>query len=809
MTALIYFGANRAMTEEGAVIPNAKRFVLKAGTDQLASLYEDANLTLTMQNPSVADDNGEFPFCHVMEGTYDIIVKNQTGNDIYRLDGVELQTPVLIPNENGFSTLEELYADVTLGYVQSTSRRQVRSGDIVTVAGTLRFQVMEPDSSTYQVITSGGVKLLRTDQMSLSATVGTGADYATLNEALEALATQRRSYASGGVSASVTLVSGFTLTEEIHLLNGQDFSWVQINAEDAVVGINRAAISTPVNTYDLPDYRALPNRPAAFFAYNNSHLPTFNCRFSFDETGGDYGLVGCLVSRNSTANWLPESGITNAWPTASLFSGIVNLGAGWSDVGNGRYDCNGTQTANTLISEDISDNRFEVGTEYVITLRVEVTSGALNRIDTAGVRLYPSISATGKYQFRVTAAEADGNIFFRVNPDFIGTVSEIRVAPASAHDARALNASHGSFVTGWGSIWDQSDLGVRVSNGASANLRTGRAIGCRRAINMGGTSTLAMQDADFSFSIEHCIRAQASTQTYATASLFRYSGAGGNGLQFASVRLDEAAVALISGGDVCDCGMAIFVSDDARCTALDLMVHNNNGPIIQAENGGTVTISGALEQQDGLGLAASKGGTIKARDMTITGASILAERGGTVTIAGVSSISDAVNSALQATTGGTIVADDLSVINCQNHGAEAVGGQIFLTNASITASNGSDLAVSQGGEIRAHGVQTTQGATALADMNVVPNAWNSNGIILCDAVTKMSGQFTLDTGASSVTVAHGLPAAPLPSSVQVGFSSNPDVATAIWPSSIDATDITFSVSAAPGIPVNVSWQAAL
>jgi len=80
-------------------------------------------------------------------------------------------------------------------------------------------------------------------------TVGTGGDYPTINSALEYLSKLQPVYDSAGITATINLLAGFTMAEQV-LVRGLDMGWVTIAGADAETVITHTALTTDFTTAD-------------------------------------------------------------------------------------------------------------------------------------------------------------------------------------------------------------------------------------------------------------------------------------------------------------------------------------------------------------------------------------------------------------------------------------------------------------------------------------------------------------------------------------------------------------------------------
>lgn len=117
-----------------------------------------------------------------------------------------------------------------------------------------------PDSDTYP-------KLQKT---AISATVGTGGDYGSINAALEDLSERFYPYRSAGLAVTLTLLSGFVVEEQVYIENGIDLSWITMSSEDATVHIDRSTQGGD-----------------GAFRSDRATLPIFDCVFDMGSEGTD------------------------------------------------------------------------------------------------------------------------------------------------------------------------------------------------------------------------------------------------------------------------------------------------------------------------------------------------------------------------------------------------------------------------------------------------------------------------------------------------------------------------------------------
>lgn len=154
---------NRALDAQGQPVPAARRYVYLAGGEVLAPLFEDPNLTRTVSNPMVADENGLFGFCHMIDGEYRVRVETSDGHVLDDIDSLVVSSHDSTQATNVFNTFADLLADSTLSVEIGHGKLRVAPGQMVEVLDrNVAFCVTDPGSEDYHFRTSGGLKLRAT-----------------------------------------------------------------------------------------------------------------------------------------------------------------------------------------------------------------------------------------------------------------------------------------------------------------------------------------------------------------------------------------------------------------------------------------------------------------------------------------------------------------------------------------------------------------------------------------------------------------------------------------------------------------------
>jgi hypothetical protein len=110
---------------QGVVAGGAYLYVYDAGTETLASIYSDDDLTVAANNPVIADANGLMPFAYRGTTAYKIVLKTQGGTTIDTEDN--------IPGALDTSSLTTTYAKPDTDVSAKTADYTVLVGDLGTI----------------------------------------------------------------------------------------------------------------------------------------------------------------------------------------------------------------------------------------------------------------------------------------------------------------------------------------------------------------------------------------------------------------------------------------------------------------------------------------------------------------------------------------------------------------------------------------------------------------------------------------------------------------------------------------------------
>ena len=246
----------------------------------------------------------------------------------------------------------------------------------------------------------------------ITVTVGAGADFETINEALTHLSNFYPEYKNAGVTATIELQAGFVMSEQV-LVRGIDFGWVTITGVDTQTTINNSALTIDFTSadYEIESY-------PAFGVSKGGTLPRIGQLFIFDVAGVGGNKHGVMtVGAGSGADVLADCGVVNAG-SRGIFaisgSTISADGANASDAGDfgiiaTRGSTINAQHANATGAGNIGIFSFS-GSR--IDARVANATGAVNNDIEVGIgSTINAVGATGNTNIAVNTLTSSGIIF--------------------------------------------------------------------------------------------------------------------------------------------------------------------------------------------------------------------------------------------------------------------------------------------------------------------------------------------------------------------------------------------------------------
>ncbi|MDF3606565.1 hypothetical protein PE067_10675 [Paracoccus sp. DMF-8] len=162
----------------------------------------------------------------------------------------------------------------------------------------------------------------------VEVTVGAGGQYASINEALAELSRRRPAFRSGGFTATIRLLSGYVMREQV-IVSGVSLGWIEIVSDEPEVLIDRAYLTEMAG-----------ERYPAFAAMMGGVLPRISALFSMMATGAAANRAGVMVWGGGFASVSAGAGVKNAgaegilvthsgeiFAMNSIFSGAGSHGA--------------------------------------------------------------------------------------------------------------------------------------------------------------------------------------------------------------------------------------------------------------------------------------------------------------------------------------------------------------------------------------------------------------------------------------------------------------------------------------------------
>ena len=166
-------------------------------------------------------------------------------------------------------------------------------------------------------------------------TVGaSGADFTTLNAAIQAASKKYPVYRKGGIAVNVLIKSGTVINEQIAVV-GMDLSYITITSEDDEVGVNLDGFND--QGLDEHDLRG-PNVGAFIGGENGAGLPKIGTKFKVVQNTNSLAVVGYFANRSS--------------------KGVVLSGCGFDGFNDG---CISNNESSITIREGIARNNARYG----------------------------------------------------------------------------------------------------------------------------------------------------------------------------------------------------------------------------------------------------------------------------------------------------------------------------------------------------------------------------------------------------------------------------------------------------------------
>jgi hypothetical protein len=170
---------------------------------------------------------------------------------------------------------EKLNHVLSRGAVDWNSETPFPAGSLVIRNGRTWAAVQPNVNSEPSDSSSNWREVGKNTANSITVTVGAGGDYPTINAALNDLSKLTPIYKNTGVIATVHLLAGFVMAEQV-IVRGVDLGWITITGADAQTVIDHTALTINATTTDYVE-SSFP----AFCATRGGSLPTIGQLFAF------------------------------------------------------------------------------------------------------------------------------------------------------------------------------------------------------------------------------------------------------------------------------------------------------------------------------------------------------------------------------------------------------------------------------------------------------------------------------------------------------------------------------------------------
>ncbi|MGW6120442.1 hypothetical protein ACWFRF_15475 [Nocardia sp. NPDC055165] len=192
---------------------------------------------------------------------------------------------------------------VTVNRGQETPAKAVEAGWMMI--GSITAKTLEDIETYIPTYTSAQIEALFRNS-DITVTVGSSGDYATVKAAIAALSRLKGTYTDNGFAATINLLSGFTMAEQV-FVRSLDLSWITITSEDAEVPVNPTFISAELIDED--------NLTPIFGGIDNADLPIMDVLFAYPDRGDGYAASpkdGIVIAFKSRVLFRPGAGVKRA-----------------------------------------------------------------------------------------------------------------------------------------------------------------------------------------------------------------------------------------------------------------------------------------------------------------------------------------------------------------------------------------------------------------------------------------------------------------------------------------------------------------
>ena len=571
-------------SDTGAPLAFGKVFTYQAGTNTPKATFQSEDGVTANANPTILNGAG---YANIyLDGSYKVVVKDADDVEVWTSDPVTDPSGLQKEWINGRAATQvsptsfsivgnhtDVYtagkalqlddASYLYGYVDSVTYVggntvvEVLSDDPLTGSLTRSWTGIVGMNSLPQFQSGSSESLQAAD---ILVTVGAGGDYPTIKAALEYLSKLQPVYDFAGITATINLLSGFVMAEQV-LVRGLDLGWITITGADAETTITNTALTTDFTTADYGS-----NSYPAFGVSKGGVLPRIDQRFRFDVANTYSNKQGIMaVGAGSSADVLAGAGVNDAGTHGIIASRGSTINAEGADASGAG--------ANGIIADDVSTVN---------------AAGA----DASGAGYY-GIFARGGSTINASSADASGAGNNGISA-FRSSTINAEEANASGAEIYGISAVTGSTVNAAGAdASGAGTYGIFADNGSTINADTANASSAGKfGIFADDGSTINAEEANASV-------------------------AGTNGIVADNGSTINADGADASGAE----NHGIYANDGSTISAASASASGAGSRGIYAYRGSTINADGADATGAGInGILASRGSTINADGADASGA---------------------------------------------------------------------------------------------------------------------------------------------------------------------------------------------
>jgi len=305
----------------------------------------------------------------------------------------------------------------------------------------------------------------------------------------------------------------------------------------------------------------------------------------------------------------------------------------------------------------------------------------------------------------------------------------------------------------------------------------------------------------------------------ASESVWTGNGVGGDPYFAGGVRGDWLATLVLAEASVDNnVGQGVMANGGTVLTLRDGSATGNGDDGVQGGTGSILHLRGAaINTNSGVGVYAGEACVVRLIDTQVnnnTGNGLFVDGGAKVSAVNGTEINNNGAFGVRCTQMGKVVCSNIDVNNNGSGGLFADGGDIYFSGSEASGNPaGKDMQVGTGARIQLSGVITTSSGTSVdnnvADSNVSAfNLWRSGGgggIFGRGGRAENRGDGDIASGATSVTVTHGVDFSPNIDEVTLTAQESLGSATQFWVSNMTETTFNINVDQAPGKQLTIGW----